>query len=779
LVAALLVPLLLIQAARPEIKAAVDRDHLAVGDDLVYSVQAISPSVAPLRILVPAIAGFEIIGRSERSSVSHLGGSGRSTTLELRLRALKPGKWAIGPARAVQSGEEVVAPAVTVRVDDVPGATAIAANPALRALLDRAPPPGTPGQPAVNLALSAHSGAVGDQVDVLTAAWFPRDLRVRLRRPPTLQPPVIEGVWSYPQPVPPGIAATRTVGGTLYDLFVAHQIVFPLRPGRIIVTPAVLKYSVPLALQFFSQEERYTLTSPPETLSVAGTPTEGRPAGYAGAVGRRLQLVRTVEPPTAVPGEPVSVSFELRGEGNPALWPAPDLRWPDGVRSYPDGTEERLQVTQGQLGGSKTFRFTVVPDSTGTLPLPGASYTYFDVRDGAFRTASLATDRLVVAAGSEARASRPPPPPLLSMRGAAWPWRARAAIPPWGWLLVVLLPPMALLGRRLRGRRPAVAAAPRRTEAATLDAEIDALVRALAPGADAYADAGLVAALRAVGLDHAGALRLVAVRDRLRELRYGPAAGPVPAELRAEARELVETLRPRTPARRAIIAASIMLVVAGPVSTVAHAQASDPGRLYAAGSLRAASSGFLRELERSPRDPAVWYNLGATYYRLGMDGRAAAAWLQAHRLAPRNRTIGRALALVPPPEAGSAGRLWAPPVSWPELALAAVPLWAAGWLLLAWRPRRRDVAVALIFLGVLLGGAAAGLCAREMRPLAVVLGATPLQLSPHERAPTITPLEPGSAVLLLRRQAGWSMVNAPGGRTGWIPADSAYRLRSL
>ena len=139
MVAALLVPMLLVQAARSEIKASVDRDHLAVGDDLVYSVQAISPSVASLRILVPAIAGFEIIGRSERSSVSHLGGTGRSTTLELRLRALKPGKWTIGPARAVQGGEEVVAPAVTVRVDDVPGATAIAANPALRALLERAP----------------------------------------------------------------------------------------------------------------------------------------------------------------------------------------------------------------------------------------------------------------------------------------------------------------------------------------------------------------------------------------------------------------------------------------------------------------------------------------------------------------------------------------------------------------------------------------------------------------------------------------------------------------
>jgi tetratricopeptide (TPR) repeat protein len=777
LVAALLLPLLLLQGVRPELKASVDREHLAVGDDLLYSVQAVSRSAAPLRVLVPTIPGFEIVGRSERSSVSHLGGSSRSTTLELRLRAIKPGKWSIGPARAVQGGEEVVAPAVTVRVDELPGATAVAANPALKALLERAPPPGSPGQPAVNLALSSRRGAVGEQVDVLTAAWFPRDLRVRLRRPPTLQPPVIEGVWSYPQPVPPGIAATRTVGGTLYDLFVAHQVVFPLRPGRIVVTPAVLKYSVPLALQFFSQEERYTLTSAPETLTVAATPESGRPAAFTGAVGRDLTLVRTVEPPTAVPGEPVSVSFELSGEGNPALWPAPDLVWPEGVRPYPDGTDERLQVTGGRLGGSKTFRFTVVPDSSGTLPLPGATYPYYDVSSGSFRNAALGADRLVVAAGGEVKASRPPPPALLPMEGAPWAWRVRRAFPPWVWLLLTGVPPLALAWRKLRGRRPAERGARPSVDAATLESDFDALVRSLAPQADALADTGLVNALRAAGLDAAAAGRLVAVRERLRELRYGPNAGPVPSELAGEARELLTALRPRT-ARRAVVAAvALVAIVAGALPGAA--QSADPAALYRSGSLHAAAAALLRQLERDPLDPATWYNLGATYYRLGYDGRATAAWLQAHRLAPRERTVTRALALVPPPEPSSAARLWSPPVSWPELALAALPLWVAGWALLAWRPRRREIGLALVLLGALLGIAAMALRARERRPVGVVLGATPLQLSPHERAPTVTPLEPGSAVLLLRRRARWTMVNAPGDRLGWVPSDSVFRLRSL
>ncbi|MGH7628766.1 MAG: hypothetical protein ACREOF_05150, partial [Gemmatimonadales bacterium] len=232
-------------------------------------------------------------------------------------------------------------------------------------------------------------------------------------------------------------------------------------------------------------------------------------------------------------------------------------------------------------------------------------------------------------------------------------------------------------------------------------------------------------------------------------------------------------------ARRSGALAAMAIAAAIGAAPALAAQASDPARLYAAGSLHAAAGGLLRKLERDPRDPAVWYNLGATYYRLGLDGRAAAAWLQAHRLAPRDRTVNRALDLVPPPEPASAARVWTPPVSWPELALAALPLWVAGWALFAWRPRRRDLGLALVLLGALAGGAALALCVREARPVGIVLSGTPLQLSPHERAPTITPLEAGSAVLLLRGQAGWTMVDAPGGRLGWVPSDSVFRLRSL
>jgi len=774
----LLAPLvwLSLQGGGLEVRVYTDEDRITVGDDLVLTVQATASGAAPVQVSLPNITGFEITGRSEHTEVSQLGTPSRTTTLELRLRALKAGRWELGPARAVQGANAARAGAVTVQVDEVPGAATVASNPVLKRLLDRADPPPRPGQAAVSLVLSSDSAAVGEQVDVLTAAWFPRELRSQLRRPPTLQPPVIEGVWSYPQPAPPGIAATRSVAGVLYDLFVAHQVVFPLQPGRIQVTPAVLKYSVPIALQFFSQEERYTLQSQPATLAVTPTPVSGRPAGYTGAVGSGLRLERVVDAPSTRAGEPVAVTFRLSGNGNPALWPAPEISWPAGVRAYPDRTDEHLAVSGGRLGGMKTFRYTVVPDSSGPLSLPAATYAYYDVGAGGFRSSALPADRLIVAAGAEAKASRPLPPPLLEPGGPGGAYRLAAPIPPWLWALIGAVPPLAFFARRLSRRRRRRAARPAVTDVRSAGSELEALIRELVPAPEALSEGSLISALRTAGVEPALAARLVELRARLQEARYGPAGNGVPGDPAGEARHAAARLSDGRRRRRYAAGGVLLLALASAQPT--DAQSLSPEWQYEHGALHGAVQAFADRVATAPADAANWYDLGAAYYRLGLDGRAAAAWQQAYRLAPRQRSVLRALELVPPPESGSAARLWSPPVTWQELALAAVPLWLIGWVLQVVRSRRaRELGVGCGVLAVLLAVAAGLLYDRERRPLGLLLGKTSLQLSPHERAPAVAPLEAGTALVIVRHTPGWAMVNAPGGRLGWVPADSLAVLR--
>ena len=86
----LLLALLLIQGG-PSLTASVDRDRVAVGDEVVLSIRAVSHSVEPLQVTLAPMNGFEIIGRSEQTEVSMLNGPSRTTTLEVQLRALRPG----------------------------------------------------------------------------------------------------------------------------------------------------------------------------------------------------------------------------------------------------------------------------------------------------------------------------------------------------------------------------------------------------------------------------------------------------------------------------------------------------------------------------------------------------------------------------------------------------------------------------------------------------------------------------------------------------------------
>jgi hypothetical protein len=762
LVAAFL--LLALQHGGPELRASVDRDRVPVGEEVLYTLQAVSGSSEPISLTLAPLNGFEIISRSERTEVAFSGGPTRTTTLEIRLRALRPGRWQIGPARAFQGRQVAEAAAVIVDVEPSGAVAGPAINPRLRALLDRAPPPPR-GKAAVALVVSAETVSVGEQVDVVTAAWFPRDLRVQLRRPPTLQPPVINGVWSYPQSAPAGIAATRNIGGSAYDLFVAHQVVFPLVAGTIAVPSAMLKYSTPLALQFFSQEERFALSSRPETLLVRALPAQGRPPGFNGAIGSHLKLERRITPQTAHAGEGVAVELALTGEGNTALWPPPEIKWPRNVRAYVDRVEEQVNTVEGRVGGMKTFRYLVVPDSAGPLPLPAVSYGYYDLAERGYRVAGVPLASIPVTS-EEPNASVALPPGLLPAGSPAFAWRVSQGVPDWLWLIVFLGPPLLILGRGWRRvRRPKLASTPV-TGLRSAEEKLDAIVRGLVPDPDQRSRTGIAAAVRASGADSETATRIAAVRERLMARRYGP--GRPPAEdhaLIAEVEELVHRLGGSHRGWRGRTVSMVLLLCAW--SGRLAAQAPPPEGLYQSGALRAAAEGFSRRAELEPAVAAHWYNLGAAYYRLGAKGRAAAAWVRARRLAPREGTVLRALRLTPTPDAASARLVWSAPVTPEELLLAGGLAWLAGWIGWVIRPRHRDRWAMLLVFGALSTAGSVALRAWYSRPTAVVLDQTMLRLSPHGRAQAIGPLEAGGAVQLLRRGSGWALVRA-GAMEGWV-----------
>lgn len=174
-------------APAPDVTTRVDRAHVTAGDNLLLTIRARTRSAAPVTLALPALTGFSVVGSREVTEVTleALGGPVRTTTRELELRAQRPGALVIGPVRVEQGGRRVTTAALMVTVDSARVGLATAVSPIARRLLEAATPPPLPPveqgeHVALSILLPGDSVLVGQQLDVIAVAWFPRELRERL-----------------------------------------------------------------------------------------------------------------------------------------------------------------------------------------------------------------------------------------------------------------------------------------------------------------------------------------------------------------------------------------------------------------------------------------------------------------------------------------------------------------------------------------------------------------------------------------------------------------------
>jgi SH3 domain-containing protein len=466
------------------------------------------------------------------------------------------------------------------------------------------------------------------------------------------------------------------------------------------------------------------------------------------------------------------------------------VRWPAGFRAYPAQTEVRVAPQGGRIAGSKIFRFLAVPDSAGNFTLPEMRYPYFDPATGRFEVARSTPQALAVAPGAEPRAARLLPA-LMPRRGELPADRLSRELSWEGWLAVLLLPPVvAGLARRRRRHAPASGAEQPGAHALTrlgrLEREFVAVLASHVSDPFARDGDGLAQALRAAGVDNAVADHVKRLRDRLRAARYGPRGLGDSAELSAEIEQVLRVLGADGPkgSRRphAILASAIAGIVivgaqhAAPLhsnATLMPAETPDQSpsaeALYEAGALRVAADSFSARAAREPRDPAHWFNLGATLYRAGADGKATAAWTVAARLAPRDASIRRARALLPPPDLMTEELLrvgWATPGEWIVVAAAA---WVAFWFAVVVASRRRIVLAA--FAAVTLTAITFGAIEQQRRdqPAAVVVAeAAPVRTAPYGGASAAATIQAGGALLVTGSYGPWREVRRNDGIHGWV-----------
>ncbi len=531
----------------PAVSAEVDHDEIAAGESVTLTIRIETRGTEPIEVSEPALTLLERRGFREQSQVSIQAGlTTRITTRQIQLAATDPGTATIGPVRVKQGDRFAETGELSIRVTPRPVDAAVALSPRVRAMLANMPPPDGIRNVALGIVASPTTVMVGAPVDVVVAAWFPREVRLQLRTPPSLTDPELRGAWVYPQPVPTGLAATRFVGGRWYDLYVLHSVVFPFSPGTLDIGRAKVAYALPLTYSFLSRELRHEVESDPVIVTVNDQPPAGRPSSFPGLVASNLRMQMEVAPRTVAVGEASTVTITLTGSGNVALWPEPKVRWPDDVRIYPGDTDVKTALENGRIAGTKRFTYLVVPDSAGVHAIRDVSVPYLDLdtrRYGELRAAAVDVVAGEVGGGGAPVAARPEPPALLEAGGD--PLIPAFGLPPALLLGVVLgfpLIALALRGKavaRLVRRRPAATALRSLTD---VHREFRLALERLVPQERAREGNELTEALRAAGVEATAAAHAAKIRDRLRQSMYGPGHPADDAELIAETQEILRAL---------------------------------------------------------------------------------------------------------------------------------------------------------------------------------------------------------------------------------------------
>jgi hypothetical protein len=776
MLAAALLALLALGAVQDPVQvgATLSTARVAPGDAATLTITATARGASSIQIRNPALpAELDVVGTSDFSETrgSIRDGIVRVVRRELVIVPRSAGAYRIPAAVITVAGTSYYTEPLLLRVSG--GAPAVGADE-------------SGSRTTLVVRLYPDTVFVGQQVVMHAEVTFAEQLRMRQSRPPAFEPPAPSGFWVQDLPDPVTISL-RVRDGRSVESQTFRRAYFPLSAGEFTFPPAHLHYEVRRG--FLSPPESRRVSSDSARVRVLPLPEQGRPATFTGAVGR-LDISAAVAPQRVAVGEAALLTVELTGRGNMRALSQPRLPELRGLEVYAPTQEAQVSVASDVVGGTKQFRWVLVPEAPGTVVIPPIEYSVFDPdlrQYVVIRTDTLRFDALpvVVATGladTALRALRVAP----GQAPAGW-----ARTPAFAALQVVplLLVGAGVLVRRRRSRPPGPRDHERRLrrQLAVLRASGDVaaparLERLLLEAVHCVAgldDVEPVGALRASGHTRA-ADTLAALLADLRRARYAPAAerGSI-APLFDRADAFIAALAPRR-RRWTGFAALLALAAVAPWSAAGENDAFRAGvAAWERGSYQEATDRFREHVRFMPDDPNGWYNFGLAAHRAGDPGRGTWAWLRGLAVAPRDADLRHNLELTATPEAVARAIPLDRLAPGERLVVAAVAWWvlvlAAGFGSVT----GRGLMTALTLpAGVVLLATALAAAALRVGPVWVTpMGAgAELLAGPSVREQPVARLQPGHVARLLERRDEWLLVRSGDGRDGWVEHTATGRL---
>ncbi|NKB22967.1 MAG: hypothetical protein GKR87_00925 [Kiritimatiellae bacterium] len=360
---------------------------LRVGEGATLSL-TIRGANSPAPPRLPRIEGFSVSQPSTQQSMTFVNGKlDRSLTYQYHLISLKPGNFTVGPFNYPVQGTQIQLPAILLKV------------------ADSGHPAGTGGQDKSErlfARLSTDRTNVYNQeiFDIKLAIYY-RD--INLGRDASLLNLPESGLSM--QQFEEIRASRQLVNSQIYQVRNLRLKVRALTEGTFELKPSVrlnmlIQSKSRRSRSFFDDFFQRTQSQPvevqtePLTVNVLPLPEKNRPPHFYGAVGT-FQFKAEVKPTEISVGDPITLSMEVRGQGNIESISTPEINFGDQFKVYEPKLVSR-DLNKDRSAGRKVFEQVVIPKTDQLSEFPPIEFSYFDPKNETYKNITFGPYPLTV-----------------------------------------------------------------------------------------------------------------------------------------------------------------------------------------------------------------------------------------------------------------------------------------------------------------------------------------------------------------------------------------------
>ena len=383
--------------AQVSFTAQVNTDQVPLNDmiQIDFTMNSDGDNFSP-----PTFEGFSVLS-GPNTSVSYAFTNGRKSfkkSFSYILQPKRKGRIVIGKANVQIEGTTYQTEPITITVTDAvkrQDPRDQMANAAQQAFTDK-----------IHLVaeVSKTNPYVNEPVTVVYKLYF-GNIGLTGYRP--LDVPTYDKFWTYNVELPqrPDIKQ-GTYQGQMYNYIVLKQdVVMAQEIGKNVIKPLklMLQIEAPTGRRdFFGFPEYGIIEKEFGTQAIAITakelPQAKKPEDFSGGVGE-FSFKVTPSITSLKAGEPLYLTVNVTGKGNLNLVTIPTPVVHSALEMYDPEYSEKLTPTTSGLQGSRTNKYTIIPQYKGEYNIDPMSFSYFDLASKQYKTITTDTIRINVLEG--------------------------------------------------------------------------------------------------------------------------------------------------------------------------------------------------------------------------------------------------------------------------------------------------------------------------------------------------------------------------------------------